>query len=156
DDLPFTVVGVLGRGPADRQQNKIWLPLAFTDAQLQTDDTRLMVMARLKDGVTLAQANESMAALSARLEQQRSTPREGWTARVEEFRNDFVRDATKRGVWLLLGAVGFLLLIACANVANLLLARGTARYRELAIRAAMGATRASIVRQLLVESVLLA
>jgi len=156
DDLPFTVVGVLGRGPADRQQNKIWLPLALTDAQLQTDDMRLMVMARLKDEVTLAQANESMAALSARLEQQRSTPREGWTARVEEFRNNFVRDGTKRGVWLLLGAVGFLLLIACANVANLLLARGTARHRELAIRAAMGATRASIVRQLLVESVLLA
>src|SRR4029079_13815146 len=63
DAPPVTVVGVLGRGPADRQQNKIWLPLALTDAQLQTDDMRLMVMARLKDEVTLAQANQGMGAL---------------------------------------------------------------------------------------------
>ena len=156
DDEPRTVVGVLGKGPADHQQNKIWMPLVFTEAQLQSDNTSLLVMARLKDDVTVDQASASMAALGASLEQQRPQRRDGWTVRVEEFRNNFVRDSTKRGIWLLLGAVLFVLLIACANVANLLLARGTARHRELAIRAAVGATTTSIVRQLLVESLVLA
>ena len=156
DDLPHTVVGVLGEGPADRQQNKIWMPLAFTESQLKSDDPWLLVMARLKDGVSVQHADASMAALGAKLEQERSPRREGWTVRVEEFRNNFVRDSTRRGIWLLLGAVLFVLLIACANVANLLLARGAARHRELAIRAALGATSSSIVRQLLVESLVLA
>jgi putative ABC transport system permease protein len=156
DDTPYTVVGVLGEGPADHQQNKVWLPLAFSEDQLQADGNFLLVMARLKDDVGLAEANASMAALSAALEQERSVRREGWSVSVEQFRNNFVRDSTKRGIWLLLGAVLFLLLIACANVANLLLARGTARQRELAIRTAMGATGAAIVRQLLVESLVLA
>ena len=156
DDVPHTVVGILGEGPADHQQAKIWLPLVFTEAELQSDDTRLLVMARLQDGVTVEQASASMGALGGRLEQERPRQREGWTVRVEPFRNNFVRDSTKRGIWLLLGAVCFLLLIACANVANLLLARGTARHRELAIRAAIGATPASVLRQLLVESLVLA
>ncbi len=156
NDEPYTVIGVLGKGPADRQQNKIWLPLAFTDADLQSDAGGLYVMARLKDGVTLAQANASMTALSARLEQERPRPRSGWTVHVEAFRNDFVAPSTIRGLWLLFGAVLFVLLIACANVANLLLARGTTRHRELAIRAAMGATRGAVVRQLLVETLVLA
>jgi putative ABC transport system permease protein len=156
DDEPRTVVGVLGEGPADHQQNKIWMPLVFTEAQLQSDNTSLLVMARLKDDVTVEQASASMAALGASLEEQRPQRREGWTVRVEEFRNNFVRDSTRQGIWLLLGAVLFVLLIACANVANLLLARGTARHRELAIRAAVGATATSIVRQLLVESLVLA
>ena len=109
-------------------------------------------MARLKDDVGLAEANASMSSLSAALERERPVAREAWSVSVEPFRNNFVRDNTKRGLWLLLGAVGFLLLIACANVANLLLARGTTRQRELAIRTSMGATRGAIVRQLLAES----
>ena len=152
DDEPHTVVGVLGEGPADHQQNKIWLPLAFTEAD-RSSGGGVNVMARLKDGVTLAEANGSMRALSAALERERADPRTGWSVSVEPFRNNFVRDSTRRGVWLLLGAVGFLLLIACANVANLLLARGTARRRELAIRTAMGATRVAVARQLIIESV---
>jgi putative ABC transport system permease protein len=156
DDVPHTVVGVLGEGPADHQQNKIWIPLVFTEAQLESDSASLLVMARLKDDLTVQQANASMAALGARLERERPKSREGWTVRVEAFRNNFVRDSTRHGIWLLLGAVWFVLLIACANVANLLLARGTARQRELAIRAALGATRVSVVRQLLVESLVLA
>ena len=84
------------------------------------------------------------------------TPEASGRVSVEPFRNNFVRDSTKQGLWLLLGAVGFLLLIACANVANLLLARGSARQRELAVRTSMGATRGAIVRQLLVESLVVA
>jgi len=156
DEVPHTVVGVMGEGPADHQQNKVWLPMAFTEEQLALPYGILNVMGRLKDGVELGQANASMSALSAALERERAVPRQGWTVSVEPFRNNFVRDSTKQGVWLLLGAVMFLLLIACANVANLLLARGTARQRELAIRASMGASRGAIVRQLLIESVVVA
>ena len=156
DGEPHTVVGVLGRGPADRQQNKVWLPLAFTEQELLSGNNSLLVMARLKDDVGLAEANARMAALAATIERERSSPRDGWSVSVEPFRNNFVRDSTKQGIWLLLCAVMFLLLIACANVANLLLARGTARQRELAIRMSMGATRSAIVRQLMVESVTVA
>ena len=156
DGLPYTVVGVLGQGPADQQQNKIWIPLALTEESVKTERYWLNVMARLKDGVDLPRANAEMAALSATLERERAVSREGWSTSVEAFRNDFVRDSTKRGIWLLLGAVSFLLLIACANVANLLLARGTSRQRELAIRTSMGASGGAIVRQLLVESLVLA
>ena len=156
DGEPHTVVGVLGEGPADHQQSKIWTPLAFTEAQLESPWFRLHVMARLKDDTTIAAANGGMRALSAAIERERPVPRDGWSVSVEPFRNNFVRDSTKRGIWLLLGAVMFLLLIACANVANLLLARGTARQRELAVRTAMGATRGAIVRQLIVESLVIA
>ena len=151
DGEPYTVVGILGEGPADHQQNKVWLPLAFREDQLRGRGG-LNVMARLKDDVGLAEANGSMSSLSAALERERPVAREAWSVSVEPFRNNFVRDNTKRGLWLLLGAVGFLLLIASANVANLLLARGTTRQRELAIRTSMGATRGAIVRQLLAES----
>jgi putative ABC transport system permease protein len=156
DDVPHTVIGVLGEGPADHQQSKVWLPLAFTEEQRTSGGGSLNVMARLRAGVELPEANASLKALSAAIERTRPTPRQHLSVSVEPFRNNFVRDSTKRGIWLLLGAVGFLLLIACANVANLLLARGTARRRELAIRTAIGASRAAIARQLIVESLVVA
>ena len=155
DGLQYTVVGVLGEGPADHQQNKLWLPLAFTSEQLEIENHWLNVVGRLKDGVSIAAANASMVALRAALERGRPTRGE-WTVSVEAFRNNFVHDSTKQGLWLLLGAVAFLLLIACANVANLLLARGSARQRELAVRTSMGATRGAIVRQLFTESLVVA
>jgi putative ABC transport system permease protein len=159
DNEPYTVVGVLGEGPADRQQSKIWLPLAFTPEQLESDNRGLLVMGRLRPGVTIQEANDNLAAVTAALEQRagrQGRQRGEWTSSVEPFRNNFVRSSTKQGLWLLLAAVGFLLLIACANVANLLLARGSARQRELALRAALGATNGAIARQLLIESLVLA
>jgi putative ABC transport system permease protein len=156
DNEPYTVVGVLGEGPADRQQSKIWLPLAFTPEQLESDNRPLLVMGRLRPGVTIQQADDNLAAVAAAF-YQRTIGRPGaLTTSVEPFRNNFIRPSTKQGLWLLLAAVGFLLLIACANVANLLLARGSARQRELALRAALGATNGAIARQLLIESLVLA
>ncbi len=156
DDEQYTVVGVLGEGPADHQQNKLWLPLAFTPEMLEGDGNRLLVMGRLQSGVTVGQANDNIAAVAAAIERRRLQPADAWGTSVEPFRNNFVTRSTKQGLWLLLAAVGFLLLIACANVANLLLARGSVRQRELAVRAALGASGGAIARQLLVESLVLA
>ena len=156
DNEPYTVVGVLGEGPADHQQNKLWLPLAFTPEQMESDNHWLYVMGRLRSNVTIQQANANLAAVAAAVEQRPGQPADAWTTSVEPFRNNFVRASTKQGLWLLLAAVGFLLLIACANVANLLLARGSARQRELAVRAALGATNGAIAGQLLIESLVLA
>ena len=155
DREPYTVVGVLAAGPAD-ENVPVWMPLAFSGLLPVRDyDWGLYVMGRLKPGVTIEQANAGIQPLSTRLARVHRGE-EGWTASVEPFRNNFVPDSTEQGLWLLFGAVAFLLLIACANVANLLLARGTARQRELAIRRSIGASRWAIVRQLIVESVLLA
>jgi putative ABC transport system permease protein len=156
DDEPHTVVGVLGEGPADHQQSKLWLPLAFTPEQLTSDSRSLSVMGRLRRGVTVQRANANMAALGVAAERREPRTDDTWKTSVEPFRNNFVRSSTKQGLWLLLAAVCFLLLIACANVANLLLARGSARQRELAIRSALGATNGAIARQLLIESLVLA
>ena len=156
DRKPYTIVGVLGAGPPDENQSQLWVPLAFTANDLNVESHRLLMMGRLKPGLTLAQANVDLglAARDAAKELHRSP--EEWGATVQPFRNNFLSAETLRGVWLLLGAVAFVLLIACANVANLMLARGTARQRELAIRASLGASRANIIAQLLIESGVLA
>src|SRR4029450_12754857 len=156
DRKPYTIVGVLAAGPPDENQSQLWVPLAFTANDLNVEEHRLLVMGRLKPGLTLAQASVDLdvAARDAAKGLHRSP--EGWGATVQPFPNNFLSAETLRGVWLLLGAVAFVLLIACANVANLMLARGTARQRELAIRASLGASRANIIAQLLIESGVLA
>jgi len=108
------------------------VPLAFKPDQMNHAFHCLDVMARLKPGVTRKQAQADMDAVTARLAQAYPRTNTGWGAVVEPFKNDFIPPERIQMLWLLLGAVGFLLLIACVNVANLLLARGITRQREMA------------------------
>jgi predicted permease len=132
------------------------MPLVLNPEQVNHETHWMLVMGRLKDGVTLAQAQSEMNGIAMHLSEEfpKSNTRLG--IGVEELHHDFLSDTTRRNLWLLQGAVGFLLLIACVNVANLLLARGSSRSREVAVRAALGATRKRLIRQLLTESIVMA
>ncbi|AXC11279.1 protein of unknown function DUF214 [Acidisarcina polymorpha] len=156
DGAPYTVVGVLAPGPDDRADSQLTVPLVFKPEQLNHDFHWLLVMGRLKPGVTLRQAQADMDAVTAHIAEQYPKSDKGWGAFVEPLKNDFLPKERKLTLWLLLGAVGFVLLIACVNVANLLLARSMTRQKELAVRSALGATPRTIFIQLLTESVMLA
>lgn len=156
DQKPYTVVGVWAPGQPDRLPWELNVPLVFRPAQINHDFHWLTVMGRLKDGVTLQQANANMAAVAQHIAQANPSSNKGWGASVEPLQNDFLSPNFKLTLWLLLAAVGFLLLIACVNVANLLLAKGTTRQREVAIRTAVGATRSRVFAQFVTESLILA
>jgi putative ABC transport system permease protein len=153
---PYAVIGVAPPGMRDRQPSQLMLPLAFRPEQINHQAHSLLVMGRLKEGVSLQQANAEMQAITQQLAEAFPQSNANWDASVEPLQNDFIPEKTIKNLWLLLGAVGFLLLIGCVNLANLLLARGTTRQREVAIRAALGATRARLFAQFLTESLLLA
>jgi putative ABC transport system permease protein len=156
DGQPYTVVGVQRPGLYDRMEAQLTVPLVFKPEQLNHDFHWLLVMGRLKPGVTIRQAQQNMDAVTAHIAQVYPKSDTGWGAYVEPLKNDFLPKERIRMLWLLMGAVGFVLLIACVNVANLLLARGMARQKELAVRSAVGASRKTIFGQLLTESVALA
>jgi putative ABC transport system permease protein len=152
----YTVVGVLSTGLADRLGDELAVPLAFRPEQINHDYHWLLAMGRLKNGVTLPQAQADMDAVTAHIAAAYPSSNKGWGASVEPLQNDFLPPERIRNLWLLLGGVGFVLLIACVNIANLLLAKGAARLREIAIRSSVGANRRQIFSQFLSESLVLA
>jgi predicted permease len=153
---PYAVVGILAPGIGDRFDFQLAAPLAFRPEQINHDYHWLLTMGRMKPGVTLQQAQADMDAVTAHIAAAYPTSNKGWGASVEALKNDFLPPERIRNLWLLLGAVGFVLLIACVNIANLLLAKGAARLREIAIRSSVGANRGQIFGQFLTESVVLA
>jgi putative ABC transport system permease protein len=155
-DKSYTVAGVLPSGFRVLDTGAdVWLPIALDPSDARATHTRsLNVMGRLRPGVTIEQARAEFDSLGDRLERADPAFNRGWRPSLFPLREEVV-GGVEQPLVVLLGAVGFLLLIACVNVANLLLARGNLRRREIAIRLAMGATRGRIAVQLLSESLLL-
>jgi putative ABC transport system permease protein len=148
----FTVVGVLLPNSSD---DGVLTPLAFDTNQLNREHRILAVWARLKQGVTRQRAQAEMDVIARSIEQRYPGTNKGWGVIIEPLRDDAIGRELRQALLVLFGAVSFVLLIACANVANLTLARGASRQKEIAIRAALGAGRLRMMRQLLTESVLL-
>ncbi len=152
----YTIVGVLSPGVADRLGAELAAPLAFTPEQINHEYHWLLAMGRMKPGVTMQQAQADMDAVTSHIAAAYPTSNKGWGAIVEPLKNDFLPPDRIHNLWLLLGAVAFVLLITCVNIANLLLAKGAGRYREIAIRGSLGASRGQIFGQFLTESLVLA
>src|ERR1041384_5121424 len=150
-----TVVGVMPPGFDYPYESELWSAFPIEPAQERRDNRYLNVIARLKPGATIEQARAELDAINQHLAQDYAETNTGWSVKVTNLRESMV-GSMRASLLVLLGAVAFVLLIACAHVANLLLARATARQREIAVRTALGASRLRIVRQLLTESVMLA
>src|SRR5436853_2205903 len=158
DGEPYQIVGVAPYGFGAAGKVDVWTPMAFTPHQTANDARGghwITVYGRLKPGVTFSQAEAEMNVIAAQLAVQYPDPQKGWGIFMMPMQDYQVREV-KPVLYTLLGAVGCVLLIACTNLANLLLARATARHREISIRAALGAGRGRLIRQLLTESVVLA
>jgi len=161
DMRSFTVVGILPasfRYPDGAPRQDVWIPVAqdplFGPRLFQPGSRVLAGVGRLKPGISLEEAQAEMSTLGNRLAKESPIDDSGFTLHLEPYRK-FVIGDVKSPLLILFGAVGLVLLIACANIANLLLSRATAREREIAVRIALGAGRARIIRQLLTESALL-
>ncbi|MBI1176576.1 FtsX-like permease family protein [bacterium] len=156
DGNVYSIIGVMPAGFRFAGIDaEVWVPMGFESWEMDNrGGHNYQAVGRLKPGVSLDQARTEMAAITGRLAQQYETDR-GWGATLQPLRDQLVSNS-KRPLYILFGAVSFVLLIACSNIANLLLARASKRSREFAIRGALGAGRPALIRQLVLESLLLA
>src|SRR5215831_2568011 len=156
DNEPHVVIGVLPAGSAfDRAFNQLWRPLAFEPSNMTRNFHWLTSFARLKAGVSLKQAQANMTAIGARIEREFPDSNKGWGVIAERYADTLVGTEMRTALLVLMTATGLVLLIGCANLANLALARGVSREREVAIRSALGAGRLRLMRQFLTENLLL-
>jgi putative ABC transport system permease protein len=156
DGEPYTVIGVLKKGSVfDRSSAQIWKPLAFEPSNMTRNFHWFGAFAKLKPGVTLKQAQAAMDVIGRRIAQQYPDSNKGWSVAVDRFSDTLIGKQLRTAVIVLFTATGFVLLIGCANLANLALARAVSREREVAVRAAIGAGRWRLVRQFLTENVVL-
>jgi putative ABC transport system permease protein len=152
---PHQVVGVMPPGFRFPNQQRLWIPLVPAVANEPRDFRGLFAFGRLKPGVSQAQATQQLDAIFAGFAEQYPATHQNWTSRLRTLREAFLPPEVPTVIWIMMGSVTLVLLIACSNVASLLVARATSRRREISVRAALGAGRGRIVRQLLTESVTL-
>src|SRR5262245_38236111 len=153
----YTVIGVMPEGSVfDRTFYRMWRPLAFTPGERTRNFHWLQVFARLKPGVSIEQARAEMDGIGARIAQDFPDSNKGWGVSTLRYMDTIVGTQMRSSLYVLMSAVGMLLLIGCANLANLTLARGSSREREVAVRASLGAGRGRLIRQFLTENVVLA